>query len=250
MPPLIVPTLRVGAPSSGCGVALNLKRSSLCDRVRCLVDRIDPKVWHRTVSCDSLGLRSEPKSSAVTDDRVIRGGLGDNHRTGIAQDLASREMRAALTTGLFASDRNKQQVGLTAFHFREAEGCPSVGRDTGLHISRPASVEFALRNLARERISAPGLSAKWHGIDMAGETDRGLRARAAEPAMDERKPIREPSNREANRFFCAWRRPPWNSENPRAARTRRRGGGSRLLEARVDGQDALSGYVISHRVFG
>jgi len=37
-------------------------------------------------------------------------------------------------------------------------------------------------------------------------------------AMDERKPTKEHSNHEANRFFCAWRQSPWNSENPRAAR--------------------------------
>ena len=43
MPPLIVPTLRVGAPSKGWGVASKLKRSSLAMALAALLIALTPR---------------------------------------------------------------------------------------------------------------------------------------------------------------------------------------------------------------
>ena len=181
-PPWMVPTLRVGAPSTAWRATLKSKACKRRHRARRLVDGVDALLRHRAVRGHAGRFRLQPERALVADQRPVAGRLRHDEarrlrRAGLCpapgpRRRSSRSPRPAVMTS--------STPGVACEPIRQRHAGGDEGGDAALHVRRAAAIELAVGDLARKRIDRPGPRAQRHGVEMAGESERRTVRRAAD----------------------------------------------------------------------
>ena len=160
-PPWMVPTLRVGAPSTSWRATLKSNSCSAVDGPRRFIDGVDAFLRHRAVSGYAFRFRLQPKRALVADERLIAGRFrhdecADTAEPALARTSASAPEQPVSSPAVITS----ATPGVAREPVGERNASGDESGDAAFHVRRTAPVKLAVRNLASKRIDRPGLRAQ------------------------------------------------------------------------------------------